>query len=336
MQVKTTHPARRRCCSRTLAGAAVALVTLAVGVRPAGAVDEHSPAWVGEAPVLRVADSGEAVAHWQEALNWWLAADPDDDGFRMAVDGRFGPLTDAVTRSLQHEEGIPVDGIVGPVTRAAFLSNRRLALENPDPAADAPVLRLGDRGPAVTRWQTSLSEWQRISGQEPVVVDGAFGPRTDAATRGFQAAQGVTIDGMVGPETLAAMRSAPAIVNRAPVRAPTVTPEPAPVDGEAAPGEATTPAAGICPQATGPVVVIHLGADVASPRCIAVHPDHRLSVVNDGHDAVTVNLAELSIALGPGNVSRFERPIGEYLTPGVHTIHVSRFDGSGPQLWLRP
>ena len=37
-----------------------------------------------------------------------------------AVDGRFGPLTEAAVRRFQGREGLLVDGLVGPLTRAAL------------------------------------------------------------------------------------------------------------------------------------------------------------------------------------------------------------------------
>ena len=42
----------------------------------------------------------------------------------------------------------------------------------------------------------------------PVVVDGVFGPRTEAAVRGFQRSHGLEVDGVVGPATAAAINRA--------------------------------------------------------------------------------------------------------------------------------
>lgn len=86
-----------------------------------------------------------------------------------------------------------------------------------------PVIRLGDRGPAVSDWQAALNSAAGTS----LATDGIFGPATDAATRDFQRARGLTVDGVVGPQTRAAVGS--------PVAVPAVAPAPAqPVPAETA------------------------------------------------------------------------------------------------------
>lgn len=59
------------------------------------------------------------------------------------------------------------------------------------------TLRRGSRGAEVKAWQTFLLGQRLAVG----VVDGIFGPKTDAATRDFQRSQGLAIDGIVGPVT---------------------------------------------------------------------------------------------------------------------------------------
>lgn len=66
------------------------------------------------------------------------------------------------------------------------------------PVAPAPaVLRRGDTGPAVSDLQRELG----------VVVDGDFGPATEAAVRAFQRSRGLAPDGVVGSITAAALAS---------------------------------------------------------------------------------------------------------------------------------
>jgi uncharacterized protein (TIGR02594 family) len=68
-----------------------------------------------------------------------------------------------------------------------------------DRVIDSPIKR-GDRGEIVTAIQRAL----RSAGHE-IVVDGVFGPITEAAVRRFQAAHGLTVDGIVGAKTGAAL-----------------------------------------------------------------------------------------------------------------------------------
>lgn len=71
------------------------------------------------------------------------------------------------------------------------------------PAASAastipPTLRRGSQGPDVVTVQ-------RLVGAEP---DGKFGPKTEAAVRAYQSANGLQSDGVVGPKTWAALLGA--------------------------------------------------------------------------------------------------------------------------------
>ena len=75
--------------------------------------------WATDAPVLGIGATGQAVQTWQSAMNRWLQVVSPDDEFRLEVDGDYGRLTDSVTRRFQFAQGLPVDGLVGLVTRAA-------------------------------------------------------------------------------------------------------------------------------------------------------------------------------------------------------------------------
>ncbi len=65
-----------------------------------------------------------------------------------------------------------------------------------------PLLRKGDRGPAVRRFQTLL----RIAGFNPGPIDGIFGPRTQVALLAFQRSiKELEITGVVDSETWVAL-----------------------------------------------------------------------------------------------------------------------------------
>jgi peptidoglycan hydrolase-like protein with peptidoglycan-binding domain len=67
------------------------------------------------------------------------------------------------------------------------------------PAASAPLLRVGSRGPAVRDMQRAVG----------TAVDGIFGPKTRAAVQAFQRRHRLAVDGIVGPQTWAAIRRGP-------------------------------------------------------------------------------------------------------------------------------
>ena len=65
-----------------------------------------------------------------------------------------------------------------------------------------PVLRRGQHEgePPVQRLQFMLNF---VGGTNDLVVDGDFGPKTEAAVRGFQANENLAADGIVGKDTWA-------------------------------------------------------------------------------------------------------------------------------------
>jgi len=80
---------------------------------------------------------------------------------------------------------------------ASLLACALVLLAAPAASAHAPLLRQGDRGQAVSAWQSDLN---RVAAAG-LRVDGVFGPLTDRATRRFQAGAGLVADGVVGPST---------------------------------------------------------------------------------------------------------------------------------------
>jgi peptidoglycan hydrolase-like protein with peptidoglycan-binding domain len=151
------------------------------GVMMAGSV---SP-W----PLVRRGDQQHPV----QTLQYLLRA----RGHTVAVDGIFGPKTESAVRAFQQEKNLSVDGIVGPNTWSALIIQ----------------VKQGSQGDAVRGVQEEF-QFRNLSGDpsQGLQVDGIFGPKTDAAVRGFQQAlhadiPSVAVDGIVGPITWRALVS---------------------------------------------------------------------------------------------------------------------------------
>jgi peptidoglycan hydrolase-like protein with peptidoglycan-binding domain len=79
------------------------------------------PAMLASAPPVRPVlmltnpyTTGQAVHDLQTAL--------DKHGAKLAVDGIFGPLTEAAVKAFQKSHLLPADGIVGPLTWSKLLA----------------------------------------------------------------------------------------------------------------------------------------------------------------------------------------------------------------------
>ena len=172
--------------------------------------------------ILKLGDRGPAVSDWQRDLNQTRY------GAEITVDGSFGPTTERATKVFQHMAGLGPDGlgVVGPQTRkaldawvaagkagtaaaasrpAAQASRSKPASAPTSTATTAPVLRRGDRGLYVKRWQRALNK-TRVGNE--LGVDGVFGERTERATIIFQRSVGLGPQGLgvVGPKTRAALK----------------------------------------------------------------------------------------------------------------------------------
>jgi peptidoglycan hydrolase-like protein with peptidoglycan-binding domain len=135
-------------------------------------------------PIVRRGDTEHPVRTLQHLLR--------AHGQNIAVDGIFGPRTEAAVRAVQTSAGIGVDGIVGPQTWPRVIVQ----------------VKRGSRGEAVKGVQEEF-QFRNLSGDpsKGLQIDGIFGPQTDAAVRGFQQALGISVDGIVGPVTWRALVS---------------------------------------------------------------------------------------------------------------------------------
>ena len=106
------------------------------------------------------------------------------------VDGRFGPRTARAVRAYQQLRGLAADGVVGPRTWTAMLT------EHPAP----PRLLLGAHGSVVRRLQQLLNI-ANPSATPQLVVNGSYGPATRRAVARYQLAHGVPASGTVDART---------------------------------------------------------------------------------------------------------------------------------------
>jgi peptidoglycan hydrolase-like protein with peptidoglycan-binding domain len=112
------------------------------------------------------------------------------------IDGIFGKVTKSAVEEFQSQNGLAVDGIVGPLTWAALDGD----------APEPPTLANGSSGAVVQRLQTALNEGRGsfAPASNPVLsVDGIFGPHTTTAVQGMQQSNGIAADGIVGLQTWA-------------------------------------------------------------------------------------------------------------------------------------
>ena len=110
----------------------------------------------------------------------------------VAVDGIFGPNTEAAVKAFQQSNGLAADGIVGPQTWPKLVVQ----------------VKQGSTGDAVRGVQEVMKFHDQSDGEGPPIhVDGIFGPQTNRWVRGFQNAVDIDVDGIVGPVTWRAMVS---------------------------------------------------------------------------------------------------------------------------------
>jgi peptidoglycan hydrolase-like protein with peptidoglycan-binding domain len=137
-------------------------------------------------PVLIVTTSQGSTGSAVEALQRQLNA----HGASLAVDGDFGPATQAAVESFQSSHGLSVDGIAGPQTWNALIGSTGAQ------AYSWPDVGQGASGENVYSIQLMLQAYGYS-----LSIDGSFGPQTASTVEAFQSAHGLSVDGIVGPQT---------------------------------------------------------------------------------------------------------------------------------------
>lgn len=153
--------------------------------RPAAAATQQSP------QPLRRGDSGDRVVVLQRRLQ-------DLGYYDGGINGRFNNLTEAAVLRFQQDKGLAVTGIVNAQTVEQINNSRAEPVEPQD--FNNPIqlgLQRGSSGTAVRELQQRLQAFNAFDGE----IDGAFGPRTEAALVRFQQANGLAATGRVDEQT---------------------------------------------------------------------------------------------------------------------------------------
>lgn len=176
---------------------------------------EGERASIGKNPpnsILSMGSRGEDVLQLQFILN---AISPYYSSVPTVIkDGVFDTVTKNGVIEFQKTFGLTPDGVVGAQTWNKLYSVYRGIYENAPvppaevvPPSDAPVypgtpLRVGSTGADVRLMQTYLNTIRIIYPNiHYTVVDGIFGPQTQAAVIAFQQEFVLTPDGIIGPVT---------------------------------------------------------------------------------------------------------------------------------------
>ena len=163
-----------------------------VGVNTWNALDAAVVTPPGARPVLKEGDTGSDVTLLQEKLK--IAG-----VFPGTVTGSFGPETTQAVQQFQRNNNLVPDGIVGPLTWEALMSQTTAPPPPPGPLPGGarPVLRQGDEGEWVEYLQRELKTLMYYTG----AVNGIFGQSTAVAVKAFQDVNRLTPDGIVGRNT---------------------------------------------------------------------------------------------------------------------------------------
>lgn len=135
---------------------------------------------------LKYGEKSDDVLRYQKRLNklGYLSSTPD---------GTFGKDTVNAVKSFQRQNGLTVDGYIGPSTKELLMSRN----------AKASVISLGETSSNVTKIQKRLKELGYLKSS----ATGYFGTSTESAVAAFQKRNKLSSDGKVGKGTMSALFS---------------------------------------------------------------------------------------------------------------------------------
>lgn len=164
---------------------------------------------------LRPGDESIYVREFQYFLNVLgenLAVIPE-----VAIDGSFGPATEAALRAFQEAYGLPVTGVVDEATwNDLYNAYRGILVSSPQYYGDVPVvlfpgylLVFGMQGEEIRLLQEYLLTLSEVYGEiPPVTVNGIFGTATRDAVIAAQNLYGLNPTGIVDALTWQAITDA--------------------------------------------------------------------------------------------------------------------------------
>jgi peptidoglycan hydrolase-like protein with peptidoglycan-binding domain len=182
-----------------------------VQVTPSGDVTQPAPIVVTPAGSSSIAVGNTLDV--QRALNT-LGYTP-----KLVEDGQLGPKTTTNIKAFQSKSHLTVDGVAGPATKTALSAALALLAGGSSLAGLTAQFSAPQTGVATSptgapidttialKWGTKdVQHALNALGASPKLVeDGATGPKTVAAIKSFQTANGLTPDGVAGPKTKTAL-----------------------------------------------------------------------------------------------------------------------------------
>lgn len=160
--------------------------------------DEPTKPWDGKSYpgfLLRLGDRGQEVKVAQRMLTAF--------GWKITVDGDFGPKTQHAVKVFQQHHGLEVDGVIGPQTWAKLAAGppkKAAQTSTPQPTITR-MLKLGDSGSDVKLVRDRLI----ALGYSYLKPGSKWGSYMTVAVMDFQARHKLEVDGIAGPQTVKAL-----------------------------------------------------------------------------------------------------------------------------------